>query len=65
MSTHHAPTQGSGALFVRPRDITERYRVPESTVRRWIAHGHLEATRVGRSVFVSMESLDRLFGGTR
>jgi hypothetical protein len=34
-------------------------------MRRWIADGKVESVRVNRSIFVTVESLDRLFGGDR
>ena len=35
----------------------------ESTVRRWIASGTVDAIRVNGAVFVTADSLDRLFQG--
>jgi excisionase family DNA binding protein len=49
--------------FIRPMAIVRQYGTSERTLRRWIANGDLDIVRVGRSVFVTRESLDRLFSG--
>jgi excisionase family DNA binding protein len=47
--------------YLRPKTIVAQYDVSERTVRRWIADGTVDSVRVGRNVFVSAESLRRLF----
>ena len=54
-----------GAVHVRPRQIAEQHGVSERTVRRWIAERRIDSVRVGRSVFVTVESVERLFRSAR
>jgi excisionase family DNA binding protein len=62
MSSHMTPTPATAERYLRPKAIVARFGVSEPTVRRWIADGTLESVRVGRNVFVPVESLERLFG---
>jgi excisionase family DNA binding protein len=42
------------------RDVAERLKVSERTVRRWIAVGMLRANKFGRSVRISQRALKEL-----
>lgn len=53
----------TAAAYMRPMEIVRRYRVSERSVRRWTADGTLDTVRVGRSVFVTVDSVRRLFEG--
>jgi excisionase family DNA binding protein len=55
----------NGQVHLRPRQIAVRHNVSERTVHRWIADGKVEAVRVNRSVFVTVESVERLFRAGR
>ena len=49
----------------RPLGVAHDYNVSESTVRRWIKNGDVDTVRVGRNIWVTVESLNRLFSGAR
>lgn len=48
-------------VYLRPRQIVEQYNITERTVRRMIAAGKLDARKVGHGIYVTRESVDKLF----
>lgn len=62
-SPHRASPDATAAAYMRPMEIVRRYQVSERSVRRWTADGTLDTARVGRSVFVTVDSVRRLFEG--
>lgn len=50
-------------VHLRPRQIAERHNITERTVYKMIKDGRLDSLRVGRGVYVTKESVDRLFSG--
>ena len=65
MTSHTRTGTPPGTRFLRPMDVVHATGLSERTVRRWISEGKLDAVRVGRNVFVTVESYERLFGGRR
>lgn len=59
-STAAIPTR-QHRLGYRIREVREQTGASDSTIRRWIADGRLDAVHVGRSVFISPESVHALF----
>lgn len=55
---HYSP---ASPKYLRPLAIVATYGVSERTVRRWIADGSVESVRIGRNVFVTTASIERLF----
>ncbi len=51
--------QPEAAPYLRYADVERLYGLSRTTAWRAIRDGHLEAVRVGRSVRISRESLDR------
>lgn len=46
--------------FLTVRDVAERLKVSQRTVRRWIDQGYLQAIKIGRTVRISEEELSSL-----
>lgn len=61
MSMQTAPTRPH-RLGYRVRELVDMTGLSESTIRRWIASGTLETVHVGRSIFVTPNSVHALFG---
>src|SRR5437588_4276472 len=54
-------TKGKSALSdMTIREVAVELRVPEITVRRWVASGRLSATRVDRTLRVARAEVERL-----
>lgn len=58
--------RGNGMLMTQdkeelltPREIAERYRVSEDTIRWHIRKGHLEAIKFGKQYRVSKQALEK------
>lgn len=49
----------------RTHEVAERLNVDEATVRRWVAAGRLEGTKIGGLVFVSRSSYEALLASAR
>lgn len=54
-------SQAKAGVYLRPRQIVDRYGLNERTLRRMIAEGRLEVRRIGRSVFISRDAVEMLF----
>lgn len=50
------------ALFLTTADVMRMFSVSLSTVKRWIADGHLQSRKFGRVVRITTESALRLAG---
>lgn len=61
MSTQSLAPTGR-RLGYRIREVCELTGFSDSTIRRWISEGRLNAIHVGRSVFIKPESVHALFG---
>lgn len=46
------------ATFLKVREVAEICRKNPKTIRRWIASGHLTATRVGRDWLIARADLN-------
>jgi excisionase family DNA binding protein len=55
-----APQVDSGEQFFKVREIADRYKVHEDTVRRWIKARDLEVQRIGGVIRISASELSRL-----
>jgi hypothetical protein len=62
MSTEETPDAGP-VKWTRAKDAERRYTIPDSTLRAWIREGKVDSVRVGRRRFISVASLEALFGG--
>jgi hypothetical protein len=47
------------------RDASNNYGLPQPTLRRYLQHGIVESFRIGRSVFISEQSLKQLLATSR
>jgi excisionase family DNA binding protein len=66
--TQSIPRAGGARLFSRlltVADVAAALNVSTKTVRRLISSGRVESVRVGRSVRVSVEALERFLAGGR
>ena len=52
--------QRPATSFLTIREVAERLKVSERTVRRWIDQGYLQVIRLGRTVRIDEESLSGL-----
>lgn len=55
----HEPI-GDGDTWVSTAQLGTKYSIAQSTIRRWIREGKLEAKRAGKLVRVSLASFERL-----
>jgi excisionase family DNA binding protein len=52
--------QRPATSFLTIREVAERLKVSQRTVRRWIDRGHLHVVKLGRTVRIDEESLNSL-----
>jgi excisionase family DNA binding protein len=52
--------QRPATSFLTIREVAERLKVSQRTVRRWIDRGHLHVIKLGRTVRIDEESLNGL-----
>ena len=50
-------TARGAASFLSVRDVAERLKVSERTIRRWMDQGYLEVIKIGRTVRIEEDKL--------
>ena len=64
MRTPHAT--GLAISFLTIREVAERLKVSQRTIRRWIDRGYLQAVKLGRTVRIDERALsDRIVSTSR
>ncbi len=57
MTGHETPQEPIAEVHLRPRQIAQRHNITERTVYTMLKDGRLKAHRIGRNVYVTVESV--------
>ena len=65
MNNKETPLEIGGLKLYTIKDIATAMDVTDRTVRRYIKDGHLQAKKIGRSIFITEEALRKFINANK